>query len=306
MKQIFGKKKLRGIEALKRRYGIMFVAPWIFGFIVFMLFPLASSIQYAFSHVVVVSGGIETTFVGLKNFKKIILEDPSYIDSLVVSVSSLFLSLPIIITLSLCFAIILNQRFRGRLFARAIFFLPVIIASGVVMNRLWAVTGGEISQSLVRSDMNISSSVPVIDFEAILRSLQLPERVNSLLSGYLSSVFDLVWSCGIQTLLFIAGLQTIPKPLYEVAKVEGATVWETFWYVTVPMLGRVITLVLVYTVVESFITFGSLAETVLDSMRWNNIYDITSAKLWVYFAVVGGLLGLIVFIYNRLCLKRWE
>lgn len=300
-------KKSRGIETLKKRYGYGFIAPWVFGVVVFVLVPLGTSLYYAFSNVSMGPNGIQTAFTGIKHFNYLLMESPDYLNDLLGSLSSVFTALPIIMALSLILGIVLNQKFKGRLLARAVFFLPVIIASGVVMYVLNGYNSGEnLTSSLGMAGASSGSYVNAIDFSDVLWRLNLPEDINNLLSDYLQNTFNLIWSCGVQTLLFIAGLQTIPQQLYEVGRVEGATAWETFWYITVPMLGRVILLVLFYTMVELFVEKSTLVDSALNSMRQGQIYDRSSAMLWLYFAAVGIVMGMIMLLYHHFCLKRWE
>ena len=299
-------KKSKSIEALSRRYGLMFVSPWLFGFILFMAFPIITSLVYAFSDVRMGPAGLETAFVGFKHFIYALKEDSTYTDRMLASVGNVFTALPITLALSLIMGIVLNQKFKGRLLARAVFFLPVIFATGVVLERFIAVSSGEAGGAAGQTETDISAYVQAIDFQAIFRRLQLPQDISKLMMQYLSNVFNLIWGCGIQMLLFIAGLQSIPEQLYEAAKVEGSTAWETFWYITIPMLGRVIMLVLFYTVAESFTAFGSLADSLLGKMVSNGVYDSTSAGLWLYFAVTSVIMGLIMFVYYRFCLRKWE
>lgn len=145
----------------------------------------------------------------------------------------------------------------------------------------------------------------VIDFSALLERLELPDQISSLMQTYLSNTFNLIWSCGIPILLFVAGLQTIPAQLYEVGRVEGITAWEEFWYITVPMMGRIILLVIFYTMVDLFITNSPLVNDVITVIGRQD-YSKSSAMIWPYFLIVGFVIGLVVIIYNRLCLKKWE
>lgn len=295
-------KKRKGVEALKSKYGRMFVLPWEIGLVLFFFIPVFKSIMYAFSDVSITENGFKTAFVGLKWFKFAINEDPKYLTTLKDVISSFLVELPIILALSLILAIILNQKFVGRIFARAIFFLPVIIATGVVMKWL---TSEYITISLVASTGGDSNYGSMIDFDAILKNLGLPEDINKLVSGYIGDIFNLLWSCGIQIVLFIAGLQTIPDQLYEVSRVEGASKWEEFWYITIPMLGPTILLVMVYTMIDLFTQNRGVMKSAFALMQ-NATYDKSSAMLWLYFLVVGGIMALILLIYNRLCLKRWS
>jgi len=301
------RKKKGGIEALKSRYGYLFLSPWIFGVIVFVLVPLGTSFYYSFSDVSMRAEGLITDFIGLENYHYLFLEDPYYVDRVIGSASSLFTSVPIVVALSMILAIILNQKFRGRLLARAVFFLPVLIASSAVMNVL---TGfGMQDEMMGTADAagvgQAAEYMQVIDFSALLASLNLPDQISGLIQGYLSNTFNLIWSCGVQILLFVAGLQTIPAQLYEVGKVEGITAWEEFWYITVPMLGRVILLVLFYTMVELFITKSEVVSIAITTIN-NQDYSLSSAMLWPYFLLVGLIIGVVLLFYNKLCLKKWE
>lgn len=301
------KKRKGGITAIKRRYGTMFVAPWVFGVIVFVLVPLFTCFHYSLTDVVVAPEGLQSTFVGLSHYKELFFSDPYYLDDVVSSLSGLFTSVPLVVALSMILAIILNQKFHGRLLARAVFFLPVIIASGAVMQVL---TDFSMTSSMMGSASTESAQqaeyIQVMDFSVVFESLNLPDSIANLLEGYLQDVFNLVWNCGVPILLFVAGLQTIPAQLYEVGKVEGITAWEEFWYITIPMMGRVIELVMFYTMVEMFITEGPVVKRAILLLTQDMKYSVSSAMLWPYFALVGLVMGLVLFVYTRLCLRKWE
>lgn len=300
------KNKNRGIESIKKRYAYIFVAPFIFGLIVFVFIPLIQCFLYSFSDVKMTPEGLKTSFVGLKYYKYLFVEDPEYLDTVAGSMTSLFTSIPIVVAMSMILALILNQKFRGRLLARAVFFLPVIIASGAVMKVL---SGFSMQEDMVASGTQgagqAAEYMQVINFAELLQNLNLPDKINSLIQGYLSNTFNLIWSCGIQILLFVAGLQTIPEQLYEVGRVEGISAWEEFWYVTVPMLGRIILLVVFYTMVDLFISKSGLVNNVIEQIYKQN-YSKASAMIWPYFLLVGLVIGVVVFIYSKMCLKKWE
>jgi len=301
------KIKKRGIEANKRRYAYIFVSPFIFGIIVFVLIPLVQCFMYSFSDVSMTPEGLKMTFAGLKHYKYLFLEDAYYIDIMAGSMTSLFTSIPLVVALSMILALILNQKFRGRLLARMVFFLPVIIASGAVMKILagFSMQENMVSTGSGAAEQQAAQYMQVIDFAAILEQLNLPEQISSLIQTYLSNTFNLIWSCGIPILLFVAGLQTIPAQLYEVGKVEGITAWEEFWFITVPMMGRIILLVLFYTMVDLFISKSALVNNVITTIDSQN-YSKGSAMIWPYFLLVGIVIGIVVIIYDRLCLKKWE
>ena len=146
----------------------------------------------------------------------------------------------------------------------------------------------------------------MINFGDVLKGLNLPSTVEKYISSALSNIFLLIWQSGIQTLLLIAGLQTIPDLLYEVAKVEGATKWEEFWFVTLPMLMRTVFLVVIFTAIE--LVSSANNDIMLKAYEQFNLmeYGVGSAMLWFYFLFVGIFIALIAFVYNKFFVKRWE
>lgn len=297
-------KKPRGIESVRNSYGYKFITLWLIGQILFVIKPIIESITYSFSKVKIAAGGLEQTFVGLENWKYMLNEDALYVENLRNGVTNMLTSLPIIVALSLVLAIILNQNFKGRLIFRAIFFLPLVIATPVIMEILssnWL--------QIPLFSMNSGAEYEyggIIDFNGLLSGLNLPSQINDLFTEYLGNVFGLIWSCGIQIILFLSGLQSIPEQLYEVSRVEGATKWEEFWYVTVPMLKDVILLVLVYTMISLFTALDNpVIKQAYSVMQKQQSYDMSSAMLWGYFIIVGLLLGLVLWAYRHFCLKKW-
>ena len=295
-------KKNRGIDAIKDKYGQLFTTPWFIGIIIFFLIPMAQSIYFSFSEVTVVPGGMDISFVGLKNYKNILLEDPDYLKNLSEAITSFLYQIPVILLLSLFLALFLNQKFRGRLFFRALFFLPVIIATGTVITWLFKTTDSDLN-NLGVSESYTASMFSVKD---IINWLQIDGRIAEYITRTISKIFDLIWSCEIQTVLFLAGLQSIPGTLYEASRVEGATKWEEFWFITFPMLSRVTLLVTVFTIVEQMTSTRIRMVSKTYSMMTAGTYDKTSAMLWFYFLVVGGLMGILLLIYERAFMRRWD
>ena len=188
------------------------------------------------------------------------------------------------------------------MFKRQLYFLPVIIASGVVIELISGMTTGGMSDSSVSE----SVSGGMFSVQDVMAVLDLPNQVAEYVQKIISNIFDLIWNSGIQTVLFIAGLQSIPSSLYEASRVEGATKWEEFWFITFPMLSNVTLLVMVYTMVELFISNRNvLILKVYDLMR-AAVYDQTSAMMWFYFLIVGGIMGIIVGIYRKCLQNKWS
>ena len=295
-------KKAKGIEELKSRYGFFFILPWIIGLIMFFFVPIIQSIIYSFCSVVVTSNGVKTTWVGLENYIELLKVDPNYNKWLVESITSFAYSLPIILVLSLILAIMLNQNFRGRVFFRALYFLPVIIATGKVMSFVFSTT----DENLTEMGVSAGMSSGMIKVEDLTGALNMGTEVATFISNAINNIFNLVWSCGIQIVLFLAGLQSIPSTLYEASRVEGATKWEEFWFITFPMLSRITLLVGIFTMVELFINERApMIEQVYGKMRGGQ-YDIPSAMIWLYFIAACAIMGILILLFYKLIMKRYE
>lgn len=305
MKRMLGKsKRRRGIEAHKALTGRLFVLPWEIGLLLFVLIPLIRSVWFAFGEISIAEG-MKVTFVGLKNFDYIFNKDPNYYKNLIAVVSSFAQTVPIVVVISLIFAVLLNQKFKGRLFFRAVFFVPVIIATGVVFKFL---TGNAYGQALLMgADEANPYASGVIDFESILAGFNFPPSVSELMGTYVGTIFNLIWSCGIPIVLFVAALQTIPPALYEASKVEGATPWEEFWFITFPNIGNMMVLVIVFVMLDMFTSLSNpVIMQAYNLMANQQIYDESSAMLMSYFAIIGVIMAAVLLVFDRLCLRRWR
>ena len=239
------KKKIAiGLVQKRDMMGYTFIVHWAIGLLVFFILPIITSIRYSFNDVNIGNEGVEYKYAGLKHFQYILSEDPNFVNNMRDSITSILYSLPIILALSLILAVVLNQKFLGRTVFRAVFFLPVIFGSSVIMTVL---NSQEVNASLFVAQSGAEYTYGgIIDFRTILSELNLPDQLSTILQDLLSDVFGIIWSCGVQTILFLAGLQSIPTSLYEVSKVEGASKWEEFWFITIPSLRHIITLVIIF------------------------------------------------------------
>lgn len=296
-------KKRVSLEGRKGRYGLMFISPWIVGFILFFLIPLIQSIEFSFSKVSITGDGFALDFSGFKNYVYIFSEHPTYSTELWSSFGSFCYSLPIVVVLSLILAVLLNQRFHGRLLARVIFFLPVIICSGVVMEQFY----GDRTAISMATDSSSVYFAGGIDYAEILEGMGLPISVIDLISQYIQQITMLVWNCSVPTILFLSGIQAIPAQLYEVSKVEGANPWEEFWFITFPMLGNVLVVTVAFVAID--LLTNAQNKVISTAYYWimqKQSYDYGSAMLWAYFLLVGiALVTMFVFMY-RFMLKKWK
>ena len=293
-------KKHKGIETLKSRYGFIFTLPFVIGLIVFFIIPIIQSIIYSFSDLKVNAGSIDIVFRGLKHYKFILIEEPNYINNLLKGLKNIFIQVPFIMILSFILGILLNNEFKGRIFFRSLYFLPVIIASGVVLKLFLQAARGGATEVAVSE----SASFGMIDFSTVLQGLDLPESILDYLSIALDNIFMFIWQSGIQIVLIIAGLQTIPDLLYEVAHVEGATKWEQFWFITLPMMIRTLLLVIIFTIVEVVTTNTNPVMNQGYNYFANIEYGTGSAVLWFYFVIVGAIIALTLGLFSKM-LKKW-
>ncbi len=295
-------KKAKSLDAKKSRSAFIFLSPWLLGMLLFFVIPIFQSFYYSFADISIDLDGVSSSFVGLTNIKYLISKDPDYIKNLIAGIKDMLISVPFILVVSLILAVLLNNKFKGRLFFRSLFFLPVIITSGVVLQLYLSAASGNATEVAVSKSVSFS----MIDFSTVLDGLNLPASLETYLSEVMDNLFMLVWQSGIQVVLFIAGLQSIPDLLYEVSKVEGATKWEEFWFLTLPMLSRTMYLIIVFTIVEN-ITLTTNPVIAQSYNLFNNLYyGRGSAALWLYFLIVGIALFLILKVYNKFFLERWE
>ena len=293
------KKSLKDFSQKRRMYGRMFILPWEIGFVLFFMIPLFQSLLFVFSKVNIGETNFDTSWVGLDNLNYILFVSANYMDNLIDSLGSFTYSIPLVVALSLIVGVFLNQKFKGRIVFRSIFFLPVIVATGVVMTYIQ----GDASAESLRGGAQMAGSG--VDVTTVLEGMHLSTEITEFLVGFVNQIFDLFWKCGVQIVLFISGLQSIPEQLYEVCRVEGANKWEEFWYVTFPMLSGTTILVMIFTAIEMFTDSANLVMNQAYEAMKQQIYDQSAAMLWLYFALVGLILGAAVLLLQKLVFSKW-
>ena len=202
---------------------------------------------------------------------------------------------PTILVFSMIIALLLNHKFRGRTLMRAIFFLPVVIATGVVMDIL----NNDLVSMVMLSDAGGSNMVQVDAFKSMLEEMGVDESIVSFVITTANNVFDLSWRSGIQILLFLAGLQSIPGQLYEAASMDGCTAWERYWKVTFPLLGPVLIINLVYTIIDHFTSLDNAVMESIMTYSKDLKYAYSSTLAWIYFVCVIVILLLVALLTRR-------
>jgi len=254
-------KKRKRLTLLQKRslHGYLFILPWLIGFIAFYVRSLIMTGQFSFSNLTVdaINGGFQLENVGFANYIYAFRVHPSFKQVLTTSVADMVIDVPLIIFFSLFMAMMLNRKFKGRSIVRAIFFLPVILNSSAIqaaMDLSATMMAGGISSQAAEVTATASSTI-AFDINYLMNmfiSLGIPGAFMDYIIQAVSRINDIISASGVQIVIFIAALQSIPTSMYEVAKIEGATAYETFWKVTFPMVMPHIITNVVYSALESY------------------------------------------------------
>jgi len=286
--------KIRSLEKKRSLTGFLFTLPFIVGFILFFLIPVIQSMLFSVS-TIRPDNGIHYDFVGFSNYRYLFKTDATFIPNLGNTVLSLFANLLMIIIFSFFIANILVQKFKGRLIARAVFFLPVIIASGIVISYI---RGDANAQNMLKG-ANQSSQLSLDVMRTVLLNANIGADAVNFIMGMLNSIFEIPWKCGLQILIFMAGLQSISPSVKEAAKVEGATSWEFFWKVTLPILTPILQLNIIYTIIDSFTDYSNPIVKTIFTYNSKLDYSYASAMAWTYFSIIFVVVIVVFIISNR-------
>lgn len=294
-------KKQKDMKLKKAITGYLFISPFIIGFIAFMIVPLFESLRMSFSNVIVGTGngGFVLEYIGLDNFVKAFTVDPDFNRWLTEEMTRMAVQVPTTLIVSFFMAMLLNQSFKGRGLVRAIFFLPVILSSGVLVGLEYNNSLLSGMQSYIEDNTQSANITAVL--EDILSNSGFGRDFLEIVYSTVNNVYDVVIVSGIQIIIFLSGLQTISKSMYEAAIIEGCTAWESFWKITLPMVSSVILVNVIYTVIDFFMKTNSqimtkISETMIAKMD----YGFSSAMAWIYF----GAVILVIAVFSAIT-SRW-
>lgn len=303
-KESLSNKKFLTLARKDAITGYLFILPFIIGFTAFMLLPLIQSITMVFSDVLLdlQNNQFSMNFTGLNNLQSVFLVDPDFMPHMVAEMGRMAIIVPAIIVFSFSVAVLLNQKFKGRLFVRSVFFLPVILASGVIV-------GIETNNGLLNNVADLireSNEVRAQVTTTLEEILSLASGDVGIISDFMAVVFVLInqihviaMASGIQIIIFLTGLQLIPTSLYEASRIEGATEWENFWKITFPMLSPMILVNVVYSVVDFLTRTDNTVMNYINDIMTSMDYGVGSAMAWVYFLVVLLVVGIVTFFISR-------
>ncbi len=280
------------------KIGLMFVLPFIIGFIFLFAKPLVQSLIYTFNRVTVGENGLDLEPIGFENYRYLFSKDADFVRKLLTIVAEMAVKILVIMFVSVFLAILLNEKFPGRLLFRTALFLPVIFGADQIMAMFQELGGSSEMTQGSNSFVMISGEMTGFVSE-IINSFGVLTPVIEKFTDYAGKLFDLLWSMGIQIILFIIGLQSIPSYLYEVAEMEGATPWETFWKITFPLLTPSILLCLIYTIIDYFNSNTNPIIQIIDENMINRL-DYACTQSWAYSVMI----FILVIIVNAFLSKK--
>ncbi len=272
------KARLFGREA--NWYAYLFLLPWIVGIALLVIRPLFLAIYYSFCEVNITAHGIVCEWIGWDNFQEIWIKDINFVERELRFLIQVVLQVPIIVIFALLAALMLNTNLKGKGIFRTIFFLPVIVVSGPIINELQGQGATTVSTADQQIVVNAISSF-------------LPEWLVEPISGLFAQLILILWYSGIQIIMFLAILQKIDLNMIEAAKIDGATGWEIFWKITLPAIKSIILLNAVYTLVylanaSNNGVINLISAAMLKATRG---YGYASSMAWMHTLIVLVLLG---------------
>ena len=309
------RKKPASLDRKKARAGWFFVLPFVVIFLAVYVPIIINSITFSFNELEIQQmGGYELIYVGFDNYQEALFVDSGFVPALVSGMKQLILDIPAIVIFSLFMAILLNEKMVGRTVFRAIFFIPVILSTGIIdsldqsnmamehMASEEGNLGGEGGQATA------TDIISAVDIKALFQNMKVGQGLVDYVVNIVNDIYNVVNRSGVQMLIFLSGLQSINPAIYESCRIDGASAWETFWKITFPMISPMILVNTIYTVIDSF---TSKSNEVMAYIR--NVYDsaangqvLSSAMSWMYFLVVillilivAGLLSMYIFYQRR-------
>ena len=296
------KKRIASLDARKARAGWWFIMPFLAVFLIVYLPVIADSIKFSFSKLTIqTGGGYVTEFIGFANYQEAMFEDPGFAQVLVAGIKQLIFDIPAIVIFSLFMAVLLNQKMLGRALFRAIFFIPVIIGTGVVEyidqsnSMLSYMTESSSSIDDGTGGATASESLAAAaNLDWLFGSMKVGGELMTYVVGIIANVYDIISRSGVQMLIFLAGLQSISPAIYESCQIDGAAAWETFWKITFPMISPMILVNTIYTVIDSFTRSSNSVMMYIDKVYQEpNRHVVSSAMSWIYFLIVLALIGVV-------------
>ena len=287
------RRRAASLDVRKARAGWFFVLPFILGFVLIYLPIIFESVQLSFFRIhVLAGGGYELEAVGWDNYRQALFVNPNFVSTLISGIGELAFDIPAILIFSLFMAVLLNQKMAGRAVFRAIFFVPVILSTGIMesieaQNLQSDYMEGEEGMNDGTGQNTAAEIVSAIDVAQLFANMRVGTGIVEYVTAAINNIYDIVNRSGVQMLIFLAGLQSISPAIYESCQMDGATGWETFWKITFPMISPMILVNAVYTIIDSFTTdSNTVMKFISSTYETTDGNVISSAMSWMYFLIV--------------------
>ncbi|HIW73204.1 MAG TPA: sugar ABC transporter permease [Firmicutes bacterium] len=292
------KKKIHSLDRRRRRAGYWFTLPFTIGMLFFLLGPLVQSVLFSFQKLTVVPGGYTLSMVGWENYRYAFLVDDQFRRQLFRSVRDMLINVPVVVLFSFFMASILNQKFVGRGLVRAIFFLPVIIASGTVQAALSSDALSSLSNSAYQSaQMGEALTLRITDY---LQEMNISPAITQFVIDTVGRVYEIAVMSAVPIIIFLAGLQSVSPALFEASFIEGAGKWEVFWKISFPMVSPLILVAVVYCIVDSFTSMTNEVVARIHRTAFSELnFGLSSALAWSYLCIVFAILILVYRLISR-------
>ena len=299
------KKTDKSGSLLRRRdsFGLVFLTPWLIGFLMFFLYPFLRAVLLSLQKVTFLSdGGFSTAFIGVDNYLVALTKDEKFLPLAAGSILDLFINVPVCLIFSFFVAVLLRQKFRGNSLVKAIFFLPVILGTGVflsVQTDTSAVSGMALD-SAMQEGIGSIQMLQSMNLVNILQDIGIPASVTEYITGPVDRIYNVISLSGVQIFIFLAGLNAISPSVYEAAYIEGASGWVAFWKITFPMVSPVIVVNVVYSLIDNFTMSTNETMTYIFDTAFSNFdYGLSSAMAWLYCLVLAIIVGIAMLVISK-------
>jgi len=293
------KFKRADLSTRKANQGWFFVLPFVLGLLAIYLPIVLDSIWFSFNTITqkldTATNQVITVVTpeGFKYYQDALLANTGFLENLWSGVQELILNVPAIVIFSLFIAVILNQKMIGRAAFRAIFFIPVILATGMMETiEAMDVLNDSIESTVNPGEEEMMGFMGMFDATTLLSTMKVGGELVTYVMSLVTRVYQLINDSGVQMLIFLAGLQSISPSIYEACEIEGATAWETFWKITIPMISPMILVNAIYTVIDSFTKGSNIVMTYIDNVYNAPNRHLATAMSWIYFLVVLLIVGI--------------